>query len=113
MHEMSLAAEILDTVIEQAKEHAAQKILRVKIKVGEYCAIDPQALAFSFEALARETIAEGADLEVDTLPPMVKCRDCGEEFAFKGLQMVCPSCGGTNGEMAAGDEIIIDQVEVE
>lgn len=113
MHEMSLAAEILDTIIEQAKEHAAHKILRVILKVGEYSAIDPQALTFSFEALARDTMAEGADLEISTLPPMIKCRDCGADFSLKGLQMVCPRCGGTDTEMSSLDDIIIDQVEVE
>lgn len=113
MHEMSLAAEILDTVIEQAEAHSAHKILRVAIKVGEYSAIDPAALTFGFEALSKDTMAEGAALLVDVIPPMVKCHDCGADFAFHGMQMICPQCGSTNNEMASVDEIVIDQVEVE
>lgn len=108
-----MAAEILDTVLEQAKSHSVQKILRVLIRVGEYSAIDPEALAFGFEALSKDTIAEGAALEVEVVPPMVKCRDCGEDFPFQGLQMICPRCGSTETEMASVDEIIVDQVEVE
>jgi len=103
MHELSIARKIVMIALSEAKKHKAERVLQVKVRVGELSFIRPEQLSFWFKILSQGTLLEGAELVIDIEPGEVRCLSCG----YKGPMMVeddpafhlavpsllCPSCG--------------------
>jgi hydrogenase nickel incorporation protein HypA/HybF len=66
------------------------------------------AQAFSFVAAGTE--ADGAAVEVVTVPVTVHCRDCGTASESNDLLAVCPHCKGSEVDMSGGDELVLESV---
>jgi len=67
-------------------------------------------MAQAFELVAVGTEADGADVEVVTVPATVTCRDCGTATETADQLAVCPRCGGADVEVTGGDELILESV---
>ena len=113
MHELSIAQSILDTVVAEAQEHRAQRVVCVRLRIGELTAIVRDALTFSFEILAKDTCAEGAVLDIEHVPWQVRCGSCQLAYAVQQNELACPACGATGGETIAGRELQILEMDVE
>ena len=111
MHELAVASDILQAVLDQAKAYPGRRVTRVNVRVGELAMIVPDSLSFAFGAIARDTPAAGARLEVDETPLRAVCQDCGE--SAEGLVSRCPSCGGQSLERQGGHEVILASMEIE
>lgn len=112
MHELSIATNIINVIEEQQREHGFERVSKIHLKIGEFSSVVPEALEFSFGIAARGTVAEGAELVIEIIPLMLRCRSCGEEFHSEPYIFVCPNCGGTELEMLSGTELQIDSIEV-
>lgn len=64
MHEMTVAARLVTIVSDTLAEAGAGHAESARVRVGALTCINPEALSFGFEALARGTAAEGCTLEV-------------------------------------------------
>ena len=111
MHELGVASDILKTVIEQAQAYPGKRVTRVSVRVGELAMLVPDSLAFAFGAIARETPAAGARLEVEEAPLRAVCRDCGE--TAEGIVPRCPACGGKALDRQGGHEVVLASMEIE
>ena len=67
MHEMAIAMALIDQVEQAAREQKAQAIASITVAVGRLSGVDPDALRAVFELAAEETLAAGAQLEVEVL----------------------------------------------
>jgi hydrogenase nickel incorporation protein HypA/HybF len=67
-------------------------------------------MAQAFELVAVGTEADGAAVEVVTVPATVSCRDCGTASQSVDQLAVCPRCGGADVEVTGGDELILESV---
>ncbi len=63
MHEMSLCESILRILEKQAEKEGFQRVLKVKILIGEHAGASEESLAFCFPFVTKGTLAEGAALE--------------------------------------------------
>jgi len=113
LHEMAIAQGILDIALDTAAQNDATKILRVSLLVGQLTEIEPASLRFCFEALAADTPAAGAELEVTVIPLRGRCRDCGGEFAIEHYRFYCPDCNSAAVEILSGRELKVEHLEVE
>jgi hydrogenase nickel incorporation protein HypA/HybF len=113
MHEMAIAQGILDIVLDNAARHEATKVLLIKLQVGAMTEVEPDSLRFCFTALAADTPAAAAELEVEIMPLVGRCRDCGREFAVERFCFVCPACGSAGVEVISGRELRVEHLEVE
>lgn len=113
MHEMAIAQGILDIALDNAARHEAAKVSRIKLQVGAMTEVEPEALKFCFAALAAGTAAAAAELEIETIPLVGRCRDCGREFAVERYCFLCPACGGAGIEIVSGRELRVEHLEVE
>ena len=73
----------------------------------------PDALAFAFEIVARETLCEGARLERESVPARVRCTPCGRTSTLERLPLRCPRCGGGAVAVVGGEELEVESIEVE
>ncbi|MCP2275875.1 hydrogenase maturation nickel metallochaperone HypA [Nocardia amikacinitolerans] len=108
MHEMAITRSVVDAVCEHA---AGRRVHSVTVEVGALCAIVPEAMRFCFELATEGTVADGAELVVQTVPGAALCRSCGAEFALVDLIPLCP-CGSADVEIRSGRELRIRTMEV-
>ncbi|MBQ1490658.1 MAG: hydrogenase maturation nickel metallochaperone HypA, partial [Blautia sp.] len=68
-----------------------------------------------FQFLARGTVAEGASIEIQTMPYQVRCNACGEVFHLIPIDQrtwTCPSCGAYKDyKLVSGMEFYISKIE--
>jgi hydrogenase nickel incorporation protein HypA/HybF len=112
VHELSIAAAILDSVQAQAERHNAH-ISKVGIRLGELSGVDADALAFGFEALIKDTDMEPLSLEIERRPRIQKCAECECEFPAPESQTACPQCGSGATSCVGGEELDIAFMELE
>ena len=108
MHELSIAGAVVDTALRHAED---RRVLLVTLRVGQLRQVVPDSLAFYFEMVARDTLVEGARLELVVVPVRMRCEACAHEWEPE-LRFRCPECEGA-GEVLAGDELEVDSIEVE
>ncbi len=65
MHELSIAKSLLDILKEQATCHNIKKATKVRLKIGQFTAVEPSSIRFCFQILSEKTVFEGAVLEID------------------------------------------------
>jgi len=113
MHEMSLAQNILDIARKAAVQHQAKRIVRISIRAGQLRGIIPEQLRFCFGFVAKDTIAEGSELLVRTLPIQARCKGCRSLFFVQEYKFVCSECGGEDVEVVQGMELLVENIEVD
>lgn len=113
MHELSIAAAILDRVAAEAARYAGARFTKVGVRVGEVSGVDPDALSFGFEALTRESPWERLALEIEYCRRMQRCQECQHTFASSSYETQCPECGAGNTILVAGEELDIAFIETE
>jgi hydrogenase nickel incorporation protein HypA/HybF len=108
MHELSITQSILDTALRHAEQAHAKAIRALSLRVGALSGIVPDSLRFYFEFINKGTLAEGARLEIELVPPHARCRACGAERDFSG---------GADGveafELSGGTGCYLDSMDVE
>jgi hydrogenase nickel incorporation protein HypA/HybF len=113
MHELAITQSMLDLVLEQAKEAGAERVGKVNLVIGEMSGVVDECVAFYFEFLSKDTMAQGATLSFQRVPTQARCRNCREIFALKEFDWSCPSCHNSQMEIVAGNELYIESIEVE
>jgi len=121
MHEFSIAAEMVDNVLEFSRAHPDVEMLSVRVQIGELTCIEPEQLCFCYESITRQTPLEGSQLEIETVKAIVRCRRCGYEGspvywneAVVGVgiaTMQCPECG-SSARPVQGHECLLRTVQV-
>ncbi len=110
MHELSIA----QAVVAIASRHAAgRKVHRVELKVGHLRQVVPSALEFAFELVTDGTELEGAELVIEEVPARGRCPACGAETTMSAFPLCCERCGGLDLELLAGEELLVDALEVD
>lgn len=66
MHELSLAAALLDLLEEQGRRHEFRRVRTVVVTRGTGSCVDPLALERAFGAVTAGTFAEGAALRFES-----------------------------------------------
>lgn len=72
--------------------------------------MESDALRFAFEILKRDTVAAGAELEIERLPIVLFCRDCENDYIGEMDDLRCPVCNKTDNEIKQGREMIIKTI---
>ncbi|HXW58248.1 MAG TPA: hydrogenase maturation nickel metallochaperone HypA [Solirubrobacteraceae bacterium] len=109
MHELALARGILAAAVAHAD---GRRVKRVDVTVGALRQVVPSSLKFHFEILARETTCERARLEQRLIPAQLRCA-CGSEWELVELDFRCPRCGAAETEVVGGEELRVEEIEVE
>ncbi len=109
MHELAISRNIVAIVGEAAR---GRRVRRVTLEIGKLSGVLPDAVLFCFDAVARGTPVEGAELEIREIEGRAKCVSCAAEFPTPTLFAAC-ACGSRRYERLAGEELKIKTMEVE
>lgn len=113
MHEMSLCEGIMQCIEDNAREEQYRHVRRVRLEVGQFACIEPDALRFCFDVVSRNTVAEGAELEIMTVWASTWCLACAGPVAITERHAPCPDCGSYQLQSQGGDELRIKDLEVD
>jgi hydrogenase nickel incorporation protein HypA/HybF len=108
MHELALCEGALSVALEAAGGH---KIARVKVRVGQLQRVLPQSWDMCWQMVTMDTQAKDSRSQLVDVPARVLCRSCGVEGP-PASPLDCGSCGSHSVLVVAGDDIIVEEVEL-
>ncbi len=112
MHEMSLAEGMLQIIEDAARKENFSKVITIWLEIGQLSSVEPQAMAFCFDAVTRHTIAAGARLEIIQTPGVGWCMACAKTLPLTELFGACPDCGSYHIDVTDGTAMRIKELEV-
>ena len=113
VHEMSIAANVLDAVRTERALHGGARVMRAGLRIGELSGVEIESLRFCLEVLAADSDLAGAGFEIQAAPWTRRCRDCGAEFRVVDARPACAACGSGETDPAGGDQMELSFVELE
>ncbi len=113
MHEMSIAASVLDAVRAESRRRGECRPIGVGLRVGELAGVDPESLRFCWEVLVADTELGRLPLSIEFRPWTNRCRRCGHTFRVEDYNVKCPACGSVETEPAGGAELELAWLEVD
>jgi len=113
MHELSIAEDLSIIVLDTALHNNLKKITRVNIILGQMTQISPDSFEFAFRETVRNSIAGGAELNIEILPMKMKCMNCGSDFQPKENRFTCSLCNSNDIQMIQGKELFVKSIEGE
>ncbi len=110
MHELSLSGAIVNTVVKHAD---GRRVSAVTMRIGTLRQVVPDTLDFYFGFVARDTVCEGARLELEVVPAVLACAACEREWQVDFPDFRCPTCGQGGVEVVTGNEFEVESIDVE
>ena len=114
MHELSIAASIVDAVSETAASYPDTRVKVVRLRLGALASIVEDSLQFCWGVATEGTELAGSKLVVRVLPVVLHCAGCGVDSEVDGVQSFrCPRCGELAADLRQGRELEIESIELE
>lgn len=113
MHELSLAEGILQIVEDAAAAQGFKRVTEVRLEIGALSGVEIEALSFCLDMVLKDSIAQGARVELEKVPGTGFCLECGETVPVNALYDACPKCGGYQVQATGGTEMRVKDLMVE
>jgi hydrogenase nickel incorporation protein HypA/HybF len=112
MHELSICEGLMTKVEQVALENGAASVETIFLSVGPLSGIEPSLLKRAFEISRLGTIAESAELDIQTGPIIVECGECSASSEVRLYHLVCGSCGNWRVRVTQGEELLLLSLEL-
>jgi hydrogenase nickel incorporation protein HypA/HybF len=113
VHELSITENLVRILQEQGTSQNFTKVLKVHLEIGALSTIEPDSILFCFDIIAKDTIAEGAVLEISRVSAVASCRTCKSQCEINAYGDTCSACGGMELDVLSGKDMIVKNVEVD
>jgi hydrogenase nickel incorporation protein HypA/HybF len=113
MHELAICQALIEQVERVARDNGAGRVLSITISVGPLAGVEPKLLEHAYPLAAAGTVAEDAQLVIETIAVQVRCRKCQAETAVVPNRLLCGTCNDWQVDVIAGDEMLLQRVEIE
>lgn len=107
---MAICEALVEQLAVLAGQHGWAGVARVRVKVGLLSGVVPEAMDFTFSAIAEGTPAEGAELVLDKETGSFHCAACGE-IELDHFGFTCPRCDGPLKLLSGGRGLHLCEVE--
>ena len=107
MHELSLSTAIVNTVCKHA---AGRRVTVVSLRIGRLRQVVVPTLEFYWEIVGRDSVCEGARLEVEAVPAVLRCASCTHSWEIEVPAFVCPRCGPDDVSVLTGEEFEVESI---
>lgn len=115
MHEVHLMGQVVKAVNQALRETNGAKPLVVRLKVSALSHLldhDTSQLQAAFDIASLGTTAEGAALDIVTVPVEASCRCCGIKSHVRRVDAACEACGSRDLDLATVPEVLVHDVTV-
>jgi hydrogenase nickel incorporation protein HypA/HybF len=104
---------VIAAVEDQWRANPFSRLRVIRMKLGALGPADPDCLRFCFDAVARGTVAEGAELDIVMVAAQARCPACHGISALEDRFDPCPLCANPERHIIIGDELRLAELEVE
>lgn len=111
MHELSLAANMLEQIAPLVKNKTELK--KVHVTIGPLAGVHAESLEFGFTELAKADGYTDVALIIHKKSASLRCDECKEIYETDHFDNGCPLCGGIQRTIISGREFTLDSIEVE
>ena len=113
MHEMGIALQIIEIATAALPaDLGAARVTRVNLKIGKLAAVVPDSLRFCFDVAVKDTPLAGANLTIEEIPVVARCKDCNAQWTIDEPVFICKTCESGTLEILSGRELDIESIEV-
>lgn len=113
MHEYPITEKIVKMASEHCEDAGGSAVKKIMLVCGQNTGYVPDCITMLFELIAEGTPCEGAEVEIVTVKPKLKCPKCGILFERKPYSFECPECGADGEATDIGKEFYMDKIEIE
>lgn len=113
MHELRIATDLTDLVVRHAADAGLSAVRRVNVSFGQFIQIVPDLFEEAFREAASDTVAAGAELNIEIIAQEMRCMSCGSPYMPSGDLGGCRICGSSEIEVIHGKELYIKSIEGE
>ena len=114
MHELSIAASIVESVTEAAAAYPGATVEAVRLRLGALSDVQQDSLRFCWELTVADTPLAGAALIITEIPIVVHCAHCEADVQLDTVQSFrCPRCGELAADLRQGKELEIESIELD
>jgi hydrogenase nickel incorporation protein HypA/HybF len=107
MHELAVCQQLLLQVDQIAKEQNARLVESITLRLGPLSGVEAHLLTQAFPLAAAGSVAEDAELIIESLPIRVRCQTCSAETDALPNKLVCGACGDYHTQLISGDEMLL------
>ncbi len=112
MHELSIAENIIEIVVEAAAKENASAVSRIILDIGRLSGIEKDALQFAMNVVIKGTIAEHAEIILNDIVGRAHCAGCGQDSVINDFFELCPHCNSHELEILSGKEMKVSKIDV-
>ncbi len=109
---MSLAEGVLQVIEDAARAQEFSRVTAVWLEIGQLSGVEVEAMKFCFDAVVRDSLAEGARLEIIATPGSGWCMQCSKSVPMTEVFGECPDCGSHQMQVTGGTEMRVKELEV-
>lgn len=114
MHELGVVFHMRDLLQEVAQEQGLTHIGKVVVDLGEVSGVVTDLFEDAWRWAADKTdLMHGAELQINLIPAVTVCNDCGKTYETVAHGRICPHCGSAHTELLRGRELEIREIEAE
>lgn len=109
MHELSLCRAMV-RIVERASD--GRRVTRVGLQVGALRQVVPASLEYAWGFITTGTAMAGSVLDVEHVPLVIRCTDCGATTTLRELAMQCHDCRSRDVTVISGEEFVLTTVDL-
>jgi hydrogenase nickel incorporation protein HypA/HybF len=113
MHELPITESILEIALRHARQANARRVTTIYLVIGQMATIIDDSVQFYWDIIAKDSIAEGAQLLFKRIPASIQCQVCSLRYSPNQDDFSCPDCGSSKIKVVSGDEFYLEAIDVE
>ena len=112
MHELAVCQALMEQVESIAIEERAQQVVSIHLGIGPLSGVEPRLLEQAFYVARAGTVAEQAELVIESMAVQVSCKQCGQLTEALPNRLLCGNCGDWHTSLVSGDELQLQHLEL-
>jgi len=113
MHELSITENILEITLRHAQNAGATSVTNIYLVIGQLSSIVDDSVKFYWDMIAKDTIAQNADLHFKRIQTRLACIDCSQEYEPISDDLSCPNCQSSRVKILKGEEFYIEAIDID
>jgi hydrogenase nickel incorporation protein HypA/HybF len=113
MHERAITENLLEIALRHANQAGAKRITGLYLVIGQLSSFIDESVQFYWDILSEDTIAEKATLHFRRIPVEMACLDCHNRYSPTDKEFACPNCSSSRVKVIAGEEFMLEAIDVD
>jgi hydrogenase nickel incorporation protein HypA/HybF len=112
MHELAICQALMEQVESVAASEHAQQVVSIHLGIGPLSGVEPRLLEQAFYVARAGTVADDAELVIESMAVQVSCKQCGQTTDALPNRLLCGHCGDWRTSLVQGDELLLQHLEL-